>query len=205
MCQPVTRCRKLVARAEWWSSRAGLDSCVSTRPGERPRDELDEFIDELFGAATEEKPGRFDLLLIIAGVVLIAWARLLDGPARRCGSVSRSVVLGLALPVRAALRIVRLVNRSGRPAASHHRWRTAARRLASRHRRPHRRLRAPHPDVVPAGHRQPEARGDGWPPGCRRGRDRPRRSSAREPRQDRASSACARGHRDADATDDPLA
>ena len=93
---------------------------VPRRPGllreyqttQRPRDELDEFIDELFGAATEEKPGRFDLLLVITGAVLIAWASLLDGPAPALWFGIGAVVLGLALPVRAALRMYGL-NRSG--------------------------------------------------------------------------------------------
>ena len=90
--------------------RPGLLREYTTR--QRPRDELDDFIDELFGAATEEKPGRFDLLLVVIGVVLIGWASLLDGPAPALWLGIGAVVLGLALPVRAGLRMYGL-NRSG--------------------------------------------------------------------------------------------
>lgn len=82
--------------------RPGLLREYQTR--QRPRDELDEFIDDLFGATTDEKPGRFDVALVVIGLVLVAWAGLLGGPAPALWFGIAAVVLGLALPVRAALR-----------------------------------------------------------------------------------------------------
>ena len=70
----------------------------------RQRDELDEFIDELFGATIEEQPGRFDALLVIVGLVLIAWAAILGGPAPALWLGIAGIVLGVALPLRALLR-----------------------------------------------------------------------------------------------------
>ncbi len=83
--------------------RPGLLREFQAKPG-RPRDELDEFIDELFGATTDEKPGPFDAGLIIVGLVLAAWAVILGGPSIALWFGIASFVLGLALPVRAALR-----------------------------------------------------------------------------------------------------
>jgi hypothetical protein len=71
---------------------------------QRPRDELDDFIDELFGATTDEKPGRFDAALVVVGLVLAIWATILSGPAPALWLGIAAIVLGLALPVRAALR-----------------------------------------------------------------------------------------------------
>jgi hypothetical protein len=82
--------------------RPGLLREYQTR--QRPRDELDEFIDDLFGATTEERPGRFDAALVAIGLVLVAWAGFLGGPALATWIGLAAVVLGLALPVRAALR-----------------------------------------------------------------------------------------------------
>jgi hypothetical protein len=83
--------------------RPGLLREFRAKPG-RPRDELDDFIDELFGATTDEKPGLFDAGLIIVGLVLAAWAVILGGPSIALWFGIASFVLGLALPVRAALR-----------------------------------------------------------------------------------------------------
>lgn len=83
--------------------RAGLLREFQVKPG-RPRDELDEFIEELFGATTDEKPGRFDAGLIIVGLLLAAWAVILGGPSIALWFGIASFVLGLALPVRAGLR-----------------------------------------------------------------------------------------------------
>jgi hypothetical protein len=83
--------------------RPGLLREYKARPG-RPRDELDEFIDELFGATTEEKPGPFDVGLVVVGLVLAAWAVVLGGPSVALWLGIAALVLGLALPVRAGLR-----------------------------------------------------------------------------------------------------
>lgn len=74
------------------------------QPSKRPRDELDEFIDDLFGSTTEERPGRFDAGLVVVGIALIAWNVLLGGPGPVLWLGIAALVLGLALPVRAALR-----------------------------------------------------------------------------------------------------
>ena len=86
---------------------------VPRRPGilreaearrQRPRDELDDLIYDLFGETTDEKPGRFDAGLVIAGLLLSGWAFLLGGPAPALWFGIAAIVLGLALPVRGALR-----------------------------------------------------------------------------------------------------
>jgi hypothetical protein len=71
---------------------------------QRPRDELDDFIDDLFGATIEEKPGRFDALLVSLGLLLITWVAVLDGPTLALWVGIGAIVLGLALPIRAVLR-----------------------------------------------------------------------------------------------------
>lgn len=83
--------------------RPGLLREFKAAPG-RPRDELDDFIDELFGATTDEKPGLFDAGLIVVGLVLAVWALILGGPSLALWFGIASFVLGLALPVRAGLR-----------------------------------------------------------------------------------------------------
>jgi hypothetical protein len=70
----------------------------------RPRDEFDDLIDELFGATTNEKPGRFDAGLVVAGLSLAAWATILGGPSAALWIGIAALVLGLALPARAVLR-----------------------------------------------------------------------------------------------------
>lgn len=95
------------------SGQAGRTVIVPRRPGllrdyeaapQRPRDELDDFIDELFGSTTEEKPGWFDAGLVVVGLVLVAWYALLGGPGLSMWLGVAAFVLGLALPARAALR-----------------------------------------------------------------------------------------------------
>ena len=83
--------------------RPGLLRAYEAAP-QRPRDELDDFIDGLFGATTDEKPGRFDAGLVVVGLLLAAWAVVLGGPAPALWFGIAAIVLGLALPVRAALR-----------------------------------------------------------------------------------------------------
>jgi hypothetical protein len=70
----------------------------------RPRDELDDLIDELFGPTTDEKPGRFDVVLSVGGLSLAAWAIVLGGPSVALWIGIGAIVLGLALPARAVLR-----------------------------------------------------------------------------------------------------
>ena len=70
----------------------------------RPHDELDDLIDELLGPATDEKPGRFDVGLVVAGLSLLTWATQLGGPSLALWIGIAAMVLGLALPARALLR-----------------------------------------------------------------------------------------------------
>jgi hypothetical protein len=86
---------------------------VPRRPGllrpyevaqQRPRDELDDVIDDLFGATTDEKPGPFDVGLVVVGLGLAAWGVIFGGPALALWLGIAAIVLGLALPLRAALR-----------------------------------------------------------------------------------------------------
>jgi hypothetical protein len=71
---------------------------------QRPRDELDDFIDDLFGTTTDEKPGRFDVGLVVIGLVLVVWASILGGPGSALWLGIAAILLGLALPVRSAVR-----------------------------------------------------------------------------------------------------
>ncbi len=71
---------------------------------QRPRDELDDFIDELFGATTDEKPGRFDAGLVVIGLGLAVWASILGGPGSALWLGFVAILLGSALPVRSAVR-----------------------------------------------------------------------------------------------------
>ena len=78
----------------------------SLAPTERPADDLDHLIDDLFGPTPEERPGVFDVGLIVAGIGLLAWGVIsTSGGALVLGLMA--IVLGLALPGRAALRRVR--------------------------------------------------------------------------------------------------
>jgi hypothetical protein len=86
---------------------------VPLRPGslreyeprsERPRDELDDLIAELFGPETDERPGLFDAGLAVAGLSLATWAIVLGGPSVALWAGIAAIVLGLALPARAVLR-----------------------------------------------------------------------------------------------------
>lgn len=72
--------------------------------GSRARDELDELVDEMFGPSTEERPGPFDLVLLIGGALLLAWAILAGGPAWVAVIGLGALVLGAALPARSLVR-----------------------------------------------------------------------------------------------------
>ena len=84
---------------------------VPRRPGllrpyevaqQRPRDELDDFIDDLFGDTTDEKPGPFDVGLVVVGLGLAAWGVIFGGPAVALWLGIAAIVL--AWPYRCALR-----------------------------------------------------------------------------------------------------
>lgn len=70
----------------------------------RTRDELDELIDDIFGQSTDERPGIFDVVLIGLGVVLLAWSLVLGGPDLATWIGLFAVLLGVALPLRGAVR-----------------------------------------------------------------------------------------------------
>lgn len=80
---------------------------------DRPRDDLDALIDDVFGDPVDERPGWLDVALVAAGAALIAWM-LLGGPV--IGGIVGAVllVLGLALPGRDLLRRVRGRRRTAR-------------------------------------------------------------------------------------------
>ena len=75
--------------------------------GARPTDELDEAIDDLFGPTTDERPGRFDAALIAGGLALAGWAMFADGGSLAMGSGVILLLLGIALPARAIIRLIR--------------------------------------------------------------------------------------------------
>ncbi len=68
--------------------------------GDRPPDELDALIDEVFGPSPQARPGPFDVLLVVGGSVLFAWS-LLGGSTLGLWLGVIAVLLGLALPLRA--------------------------------------------------------------------------------------------------------
>lgn len=84
-------------------------------------DELDEFVDDVFGPSTDERPGPFDLVLVIAGVIVLGWALLTGAAAWIAVGAVVAIVLGLALPGRAVVRRYRGV-------AENRRLRAASRR-----------------------------------------------------------------------------
>ena len=66
-------------------------------------DELDALIDEVFGRTTDERPGPFDIVLVVGGAALIGWGFLTSAPGwLALGAIG--LVLGLALPVRQLMR-----------------------------------------------------------------------------------------------------
>jgi len=71
----------------------------------RDRDELDDLVDDLFGEPSDERPGAFDIGLVVAGVAGVGWAILGGG----VGPLVLGVVLlalGLALPAQRMARSV---------------------------------------------------------------------------------------------------
>src|ERR1044072_848560 len=66
----------------------------------RPRDEIDDVVDELLGPDIAGAPGRIDVVLLLAGAGLLLWNQL--GP-HSTGLVVLGVILvflGLVLPAR---------------------------------------------------------------------------------------------------------
>jgi hypothetical protein len=73
---------------------------------ERSPDDLDAAIDDVFGAATDERPGVFDLVLLVVGVGLVGWAWLNPGATVALVIGLAAILLAVALPGRAALQAV---------------------------------------------------------------------------------------------------
>lgn len=70
-------------------------------------DDLDQLIDEVFGPPPQDRPGAFDVVLVVGGILLLAW-----GLATSAGTLpllvgGTALVLGLALPLRSVVRTVR--------------------------------------------------------------------------------------------------
>lgn len=71
--------------------------------GERDRDELDDLVDDLF-PDVDEGPGWFDAGLAVAGIGLLAWGRLGDGPGLVTVLGTIALLLACILPVREGWR-----------------------------------------------------------------------------------------------------
>lgn len=84
---------------------------------ERPPDEIDEAITDLFGPDPTTRPGRFDVLLVVVGVGLILWARLALHSDAITALGAICLFLGSVLPLRSTWRAFK-------------RWRQARRRAA---------------------------------------------------------------------------
>lgn len=72
----------------------------------RERDDLDDLIDD-FVPEVDDAPGWFDLLLVVTGIGLTAWAALGDPPAFAAAAGIAALGLGVILPARTAWRRVR--------------------------------------------------------------------------------------------------
>jgi hypothetical protein len=73
---------------------------------DRDRDELDELIDELFGPASDERPGWFDLGLLVVGAGLVAWSVGGGAGGLALAVGIAAIVLGLVFPLRSAWRVM---------------------------------------------------------------------------------------------------
>jgi hypothetical protein len=71
---------------------------------ERQGDEIDEIIDEAFGPTTDERPGMFDIVLVLGGGALIAWSFLSGGAGPWFAIGLILLILGIALPARSLVR-----------------------------------------------------------------------------------------------------
>ena len=74
-----------------------LDPDAST--AERPRDEIDDAVDELFGPDPGGSVGATDVVLVAAGAALVAWSLLSLHAALVTGLGVLLIVLGLTLPI----------------------------------------------------------------------------------------------------------
>jgi hypothetical protein len=75
--------------------------------GERAPDEVEEFVDELFGPDVDEKPGWFDAFLFLTGTTLFVWA-LLSGASPALTVIGAgAALLGCVLPARTLWRGLR--------------------------------------------------------------------------------------------------
>jgi hypothetical protein len=70
-------------------------------------DDLDVMIDEVFGPSTDEGPGLFDVVLVVAGIALVAWSWLSGGAGPWFIIGITAIVLGVALPARSVVRATR--------------------------------------------------------------------------------------------------
>jgi hypothetical protein len=75
--------------------------------GDRPKDELDELVDDMFGESTDEGPGIFDLVLLGLGAAITVWSFVSDAGTGWTALGVVLIVLGLALPARSVLRAYR--------------------------------------------------------------------------------------------------
>ena len=73
--------------------------------GPHPRDDLDEFIDEVL-PDSDEGPGRFDVLLLVGGGGLLGWGAGMGGPEAATVIGALALGLGCILPVRWVWRAV---------------------------------------------------------------------------------------------------
>jgi drug/metabolite transporter (DMT)-like permease len=76
-----------------------LGDTGSGRPGEL-LDPDDEPRDPLFGNVTRARAGWLDLVLVVVGVLLVAWGDLIDPASPDIVLGLGAIVLGLAIPVR---------------------------------------------------------------------------------------------------------
>jgi hypothetical protein len=73
---------------------------------ERPRDDVDAALDDVFGSATDERPGLFDVVLLAIGAVLVGWAWMNPGSTVLLILGLAAILLSVALPGRTALHAV---------------------------------------------------------------------------------------------------
>jgi hypothetical protein len=79
---------------------------LDQRPPER-RDEIDVLVYELFGDSIEDSPGHFDAVLLVVGGLIVAWSLFTAQSTVVLVLGFLVLLLGLALPLRAARRALR--------------------------------------------------------------------------------------------------
>jgi hypothetical protein len=70
----------------------------------REVDDLDVLVDEVFGPSTDERPGAFDVLLLLGGIALLVWALLARSALWVVILAGAAIVLWKALPARSLFR-----------------------------------------------------------------------------------------------------